>query len=301
MNNSDINHRLRKSWLRVTVTTGKDHGETIASFITSITGLGIETAEDPGLSRIIVYLPEDEPSSPGMLRNIENFLKNRFQGDDPPPTITTKTIIEENWGESWKKKFKPFKATDHLVIKPSWEIYQPESDEQIIEIDPGLAFGTGLHPTTRLVLSFLDSLLYGRGVKANVLDIGCGTGILAMGAVLLGAQKVVAIDNDPDAVQTARDNIINNNLGAKIIVSSADIREIDEQFDLIAANIIHNTLVELAEIITSKIKQNGNLILSGILGGEQEHNIIRVFGGESCRHLETRQEKEWVAILFQKM
>ncbi|MFC1837671.1 50S ribosomal protein L11 methyltransferase, partial [Thermodesulfobacteriota bacterium] len=164
-----------------------------------------------------------------------------------------------------------------------------------------LAFGTGHHASTQLALILLEELFYDNKSKlSNVLDVGTGSGILAMGCGLFGAHRVLAIDNDPDAVETANNNIIRNGLAHSITVSSQDIASVTPGHNLIVANITHDTLAAMAETLTGLLAPEGCLVLSGILAGGQEKSICDIYTGHGLHFIKILTKDEWAALLFQK-
>jgi ribosomal protein L11 methyltransferase len=181
------------------------------------------------------------------------------------------------------------------VIAPSWEEYAAQSGEKVIVMDPGMAFGTGHHATTSMAAALVLET-----VAATVLDVGCGTGILAMTAALSGAGRVLAIDNDPLAVTAARENVARNGLSDKIEVSGDAVSSVSGSFQVVIANIVHDTLVDLAFDLVRPTVLGGYLILSGILAGEQEESITRHFAALGCALNDQRRRDEWVALRLRK-
>ncbi|MCW5200809.1 50S ribosomal protein L11 methyltransferase, partial [Desulfobulbus sp. F4] len=169
--------------------------------------------------------------------------------------------------------------------------------EQVLEIDPGMAFGTGQHASTKLALGLIQACCQPFPPE-RMLDVGTGTGILAMAAVLFGAKEVVAIDNDPEAVAVAAENIAKNSLAANIAVSPTDLAAVNGSFNLICANILHDVLVDMAPAIAGRLAGQGSVVLAGILRGEQEENIVRVYGGQGLTLQQAVYEEEWVALLL---
>ncbi len=216
-----------------------------------------------------------------------------------PPVPECGIFADEEWATSWQQFFKPFTIIPGLVIKPSWEAYDKQAGEQVIEMDPGMAFGTGKHASTKLALGFISDC-YRDKPPARVLDVGTGTGILAMAAVLFGAVEVIAVDNDPEAVRVASENIAHNNLQHKIQTSAIDLADITGSFDLLCANIVYNVLAAMAPDFARLLAPGGRLVLAGILRGEQEENITAV-----CRELgisldQVAYEDEWAGLLLTK-
>ena len=214
------------------------------------------------------------------------------------PVVTL--LADQDWATSWQQYFKPFEIVPGLVIKPSWEAYQPEPGQHVIEMDPGMAFGTGQHASTRMALALIKKSMQGTTANSQALDVGTGTGILAMAAALFGAERVVAIDNDPDAVRVAQENIEKNGLAGKIETSATPVERLQGAFQLVSANIVHDVLVEMAGILATLTAPGGHLVLAGILSGEQEENIVGVYLGLGLQPLDRLYQEEWVALQFMK-
>lgn len=204
---------------------------------------------------------------------------------------------DEDWATSWKQFFTPFAIAPGLIIKPSWESYTSKPGEQVLEIDPGMAFGTGQHASTKLALGLIQSCLR-NGPLERVLDVGTGTGILAMAAALFGAKVITAIDNDPEAVQAATENIARNNLENQIAVAVTALADLNGGFHLICANILHDVLVELAPALVDRLVPQGQLVLAGLLRGEQEESIVSVYGQLGLTLQQAVYEEDWVALLL---
>ncbi len=225
------------------------------------------------------------------LRNISQFL------DIGKGLEGYGEVDDEDWSTAWKKYYKPFKLTDRVVIKPTWEEYTAEEKDIIVEMDPGMAFGTGTHETTQMCSIFLDKHI---NAGSEVLDIGCGTGILSIIASKLGAKKVKAIDIDEVAVKVARENIEINGETSKIEAFQgilSDIKSEDQKFDIIVANIIANVIIDLSSHIPYYLKKNSLFITSGIIK-ERKQDVIDAClqSGMSC--IDTLEMGEWVAMVF---
>jgi ribosomal protein L11 methyltransferase len=294
-----------RSWLRITITASETISDPIADFICQQTG-GVEqipvVAANAAQEQIVGYL-ENGPQAQEMLKKIREYLAELadLTPDEGQTRLETEIIPDEDWNKTWKERFKPLPITAHLVIKPTWESYQPAPGEKVIEMDPGMAFGTGHHASTKLALEFVEALFHTKETPPKtVLDVGTGTGILAMAAALFGAQEVLAIDNDPEAVVVAGENILRNELQQTITATGVALEEIPRQFDLVIANIIHDTLIELAAPLAAHLAPNGKLIMAGILTGPQTDNIRAAYNALGLKHQETRSEGEWSALLFSR-
>ena len=298
MTEHDITHRLPKVWVKVSIDLPAELSETAAVFLNQLSGSGIELAPGPSSrERAIAYLPEENAEAD--LSALTAFLQDLEQQHPAgaPFPVQTERLVEEDWGKAWRSHFKTSRASARLVVKPTWEAYTPSGPEQVIELDPGMAFGTGLHASTRLSLELIESRysLAGSGPR-RALDVGTGTGILAMACALFGAREVVAIDNDPDAVHTAFQNVRHNGLAEVVEVSGLDLRVLTGPFDLVVANIIHDTLLELMPLLSSLLASDGVLILAGILKGEQEQSILAACGAHGLAAAEVRYSEEWAAL-----
>jgi ribosomal protein L11 methyltransferase len=217
------------------------------------------------------------------------------------PTLKTEIIHDPDWGEAWKKYFKPIKVTRSIVIKPTWERYAPAGGDVIIDIDPGMAFGTGQHPSTRMCLEALENiLLHDRSIeKWEVLDVGTGTGILGIAAAKLNDAHVLCVDTDKKAVEIAIENVSINNVQEHVAVTLGEIATIKETYDLIVANITSRALIKLRSHFHRLLNPNGYLVISGIL--DQDKNDIEThFPASSFPVHQFLAEKEWICFVMRK-
>jgi ribosomal protein L11 methyltransferase len=210
--------------------------------------------------------------------------------------MTLRYAEDEDWANAWKQYFKPSKVGRRLIIKPSWEYYEPQPDELVLELDPGMAFGTGGHPTTRLCLQALEETIT-PGMR--VADIGTGSGILALAAARLGAAVVFATDIDLLPRKIARENVTINGLESVVHVLEMDAFDARAQnCDLIVANIVANTIIELAPSIAPRLKQDGYFLASGIV--ENHYDLVSgALEAVGFRVLETKREDIWICLVTQ--
>ena len=209
--------------------------------------------------------------------------------------VGTSQVDDEDWSTSWKKYYKPLNLTDRLVIKPTWENYEIKNNEIVVEMDPGMAFGTGTHETTKMC-----SILLEKYVKPGdtVVDLGCGTGILSIIAAKFGAKAVTAVDIDDVAVKVAKENCAINGVDNTVVAFKGIIDDLKkEKSDIIVANIIANVIIDISSKISSYLKKDGLFITSGIIK-ERRAEVLEAYTrlGFKCEQIE--ELGEWVAIVF---
>lgn len=207
--------------------------------------------------------------------------------------IEARDVDDQDWLHRWKDYFKPALITERFVVKPDWCDYQPAPGEQVIEMDPGMAFGTGTHATTRLCLRLLEKYIKPGDA---LLDVGTGTGILSIAAAMLGSGEVLAVDIDPQAVQTAGENVIKNRVDPIVRVALADLTEgIDFQANVIVSNLMADLIIRFAGSIKEHLKEEGVYIAGGIIQGKED-TVRTSLESRGFRVVETLQEGEWWAI-----
>ncbi len=205
------------------------------------------------------------------------------------------TVHEEDWAERWKQYYKPFRAGERLVVKPTWEPYESLSGDLVMEMDPGMAFGTGTHETTAMCMRMLERYIKPEHV---CIDVGCGSGILGIAAALLGARSVLAIDIDPDAVLVAGRNVRQNNVTDTVEVRQGDLLkqgQIGESADVMVANIIADVIRMLAEPAKAHIAPGGVLICSGIIR-EREQDVLDSLAAADYTIDHRLEQGEWVCL-----
>jgi ribosomal protein L11 methyltransferase len=208
-------------------------------------------------------------------------------------SVEENLIEDKNWNEEWEKSVRVIEVSDKLVIKPTFKGYQAKPGQIIIIIDPKMSFGTGEHQTTKLVLQFLEKNVK-NGIR--VLDVGSGTGVLAIAAVKLGAESAIAIDNDEWCYDNGRENCRLNSVDKEVDVKLGEIKDIaGNNFDLITANIQKNILLDIAEEIKNRLKPGGLLILSGLLYNDEE-DIVKKYSSLNFEMLEKKSLDEWMAV-----
>ncbi|WP_417910210.1 50S ribosomal protein L11 methyltransferase [Candidatus Electronema sp. PJ] len=295
MNQQQVSH-----WLKTSLVCPEMLLEAVTDLLGVLSGSAVEQSPTQGgqstVSGFFHYTTDAEQEA--ARSRLEQELAELFAAYNlPAPPVQYAVLADEDWATSWKQFFTPFAIAPGLVIKPSWESYTPKPGEQVLEIDPGMAFGTGQHASTKLALGLVQSCLR-NGPLERVLDVGTGTGILAMAAALFGAKVITAIDNDPEAVQAAAENIALNGLEHQIAVAVTPLSELHGSFNLICANILHDVLVELAPALVARLVPQGQLVLAGLLRGEQEESIVSVYGQLGLTLQQAVYEEDWVALLL---
>lgn len=258
---------------------------------------GLDWAENaaagPGRHAVTGFFPENHQK-----KNRKSLLKDRLSGLSPSVLdtfrITCSDVDEEDWSESWKRHFHPVRVTDRIVVRPSWRAYDPGDDEIVIDLDPGMAFGTGTHPTTALCIRMVAALLK---KNQSFLDIGTGSGILMIAAAKTGAGKLMGIDCDPVAVAIARKNLLRNHVSeSAFTLVEGDLAErADRRFDVIAANIVAETICGLIPDIPPILSENGIFIASGIII-EKEEMVIEKLADCGFTIIRRRYCDGWCAI-----
>lgn len=295
---TSFSHRLPRHWLQIDISVPEDSVDYVSHHLTHITGNGVQLLDKENKITVIGYLEKNE-AYPQSRQELDAFIALLNEKLADPAELTLTTIVEENWAENWKANYKPSRITPTITVKPTWETYRPGASEIVIEIDPGMAFGTGLHSSTRLALTLIDQLFASASTRPRqVLDVGTGTGILAIAAAKLGAEQVMAIDNDIDAVVAARDNIAQNGATDRILCFEHDISELDGQYDLVIANITADVLTTLCPELVRKMAPGGHLILAGILQGEQADKVSRCFQTAALQLVTQKSEENWTSLLF---
>jgi ribosomal protein L11 methyltransferase len=214
----------------------------------------------------------------------------------PIGELETRLVHEEDWAEAWKSHFPVLRVGRRLVIKPTWREHDPAPDDLVIALDPGMAFGTGLHPTTRLCLAAIEELADAGGLAGKrVLDVGCGSGILGIAAALLGAKSVVAVDTDPIAVEATESNAALNGLQAKVSARRGSVPTNDGPFDVVLANLIASLLVDLAPELRRSVVAGGRLIASGIFI-DRIDEVLHAFDLVHLNVAVTLKDGDWVAV-----
>jgi ribosomal protein L11 methyltransferase len=304
---------MKNEWIVIEMNVPGFSVEIVGAVLAEL-GVGGTVIEDRQLDTFSVPEEDLEPDTDYCLKayfaKIANPTKLRQQIEaaltclpalaEQKITVSNPVVVKmEDWAENWKQNFPVMHIGSRLVIHPSWEDYQPSNDEVIIEIDPGMAFGTGTHGTTALCLELIAELFEAAEPPVDMLDVGTGSGILALGAAALGCRIIFANDIDPIACEVARKNVAINDFSDHITICPQPLEELTGKYDLVVANILAEENIRLKDELLSHLKPGGWLVLSGIL---QEKEIL-VRDGFSALPLEsfpTRVLDEWICLLYRR-
>ena len=304
---------MKNSWIVIEIETQGAMVEIVSAILGEYgcSGTVIETVDldtfdipDGDLEPESIYVLEAYFPHMSEVDRLRNELEEAFSSMPVlqaglPRILESRTVPIEAWSETWKQNFSTFRVGERLVVKPSWESNPARGEQAVIEIDPGMAFGTGTHGTTRLCLEVIAELFEAAIPPANMLDVGTGSGILALGAAALGCRSVVANDIDPVACQVARENLQRNGYQDQIAISERPLERLPGAFDLIVANILAEENVRLKHELYNHMKPHGWLVLSGILR-EKEGYVKAGFADLPLVFSPSRYQDDWVCLVARR-
>lgn len=310
------------TWLEVQITTTNEAEEAVtqAFYDAGANGVAIESKDDvlsvwddPTVNlvdeklferpddRSIIrgYFPDGDKADEKIQEILVRIAKLPSFGLDPGDASLSIKPVEEDWADSWKKYFVPTRVSKHCVVVPSWETYDPAQDEVIIHMDPGAAFGTGTHETTKLCVQAIEDYVR-PGDK--VIDVGCGTGILSIAAVKEGAKEAVGVDLDPLAIDASNENAERNDVSEFCTFLEGNLLDkvdADEPADLVIANILAQAVVALTPDVVRVIRPGGIFISSGIIDPYVD-DVKKALAENGFEVLDTRKLGEWYAVIAKK-
>jgi ribosomal protein L11 methyltransferase len=301
-----------RAWLELSVEADLEAVEAVSEILSRVApgGTSIEPGfelVDDGLAARIdprrpavvrAYVPaRDAGAAERAAAEVERDLGHLRAFDlRPIGELRVRAVDEADWAEAWKRHFPVLRVGRRIVIRPSWRRHRASPDEAVVTLDPGMAFGTGLHPTTRLTLVALETVA-DRGAVAGsrVLDVGCGSGILSIAAARLGAGHVLGVDLDPVAIEATNANVSRNRLRRRITARQGSLPTGGPSFDLVLANLIASVLVTLASDLAAEVSPDGIVIASGIFA-DREAEVAAAFKAAELRVTGRWSEDEWVAL-----
>ncbi len=311
---------MDQDWIEVTVLTSSEATEAVAGFLYNcdVEGVSIEDVADVefkkenlGFADFInesVLTIEEGAMVKGYFKDSENFMNTlnyikesvdklgEFGFDKGEGIVTYHKVNEDDWANNWKQYYKPAKVGEHIVVKPTWEDYEEKPGEVVVELDPGMAFGTGTHETTRMCIKALEKKVKG---DTTVFDIGTGSGILSIAAAKLGAKHVVGVDLDPVAVESAKKNLEFNKVN-NIEILYGDLMEVVEgKANIVVANILADIIMFLSEGVRAFIEDEGYFIASGILNAQRDKVADKL---KTLNFIieEVMEDGEWICIIAKK-
>jgi ribosomal protein L11 methyltransferase len=304
----------KAKWVHFKLNTQPELAEALSNYLTEMGAQGVfEEFLQTGVSDVPEPEPQDErvlnayfPSGTddekhlSDLQSYINSLADLFP-ELKKPTFNTEVIIDPQWAEVWKRFFKPLRITKNIIVKPSWERYSATGRETVIEIDPGMAFGTGQHPSTSMCIEAMEEILLKDRTfqKWRVLDVGTGTGILGISAAKLGASSVMCVDIDDQAVEIAHKNVAVNHVGDRVVIVNSDVAKIKGTFELIVANLTAETLIKIKSHLVKMMEKGGYLVISGIFEKNRQ-DVEKAFTRDDLISHKVIADKEWVCYVYKK-
>lgn len=307
------------NWLEVSLTVDGELAEAVADVLARFAYSGVMMEQG------VKYTDEEDAGTPTGPITVRAYLEMNDQIEEtrqkleeslyylgriqPLPAASYKQIADQNWMEAWKQHYKPILVGERLVVVPVW-MDSPDPNRVPIKIDPGMAFGTGTHPTTQLCLELLEPFFtpskIENGKPKTVIDVGCGSGILSIAVIKLGAKSALGVDIDAGSIVNARENANSNQVGDELTLAVGSVQEIlDGKFvyrkaPLVLANILAPVIIRLFDAgLAELIDEDGAIILSGILQ-EQAQNVLEAAQAKGLRMIESKQMGDWVAMTMSR-
>jgi ribosomal protein L11 methyltransferase len=292
-------------WLELTITLPSASAESLGEMLVALGSPGVvqESMRQSGevtsgqtldMAKVIAAFPMERISE-RLLEEVRRSLDDLGSAAGAQPRLALQVIDGGAWVEQWKRFYRPFKLGKRLVIRPPWEPYTAAADELLLTLNPGQAFGTGLHATTQLCIGFLETII-GAQPGARLLDVGCGSGILSLASVLFGGIGAFGIDVDRLAIWVARVNARLNHLSKQATFAAGSLEVVKDRFDLVVANILLEPILAMLKPLHSVIVPGGTVVLSGILSAE----VPQLRGGLSAhgwRITQQASQEEWTAVV----
>jgi len=294
---------MEKSWIEIRVDTLLLLSEAVANFLIELGSAGVvleaisETRRGKR-ERIIGYLVHDRELEKKR-KDLALFLRSLRRTFDSSLRVWARKIKDERWAEAWKENFKVLRVTPSLVVKPPWGRYSAAQGETVIVIDPGMAFGTGTHPSTQMCLEALEEFIPSFPHSPSLLDVGTGSGILAIAAHKMGAKPICAVDIDPLALQNAQKNARVNGIHREIQFRPGSATAWRKVFDIVVANLLPQELLNIATSLPKRVAGRGFLIVAGLLRS-QSAEIRKAFSCEGMKVRGEKESKEWSCLILER-
>jgi ribosomal protein L11 methyltransferase len=312
MSSKEYTDWSKMNWLEVSLTVNGELAEAVADVLARFAYSGVMMEQG------VKYTDDEDAGTPTGPITVRAYLEMNDQIEEtrqkleeslyylgriqPLPAASYKQIADQNWMEAWKQHYKPILIGERLAIVPAW-MESPDPNRIAIKIDPGMAFGTGTHPTTQLCLELMEKEFITRH-PSLVIDIGCGSGILSIAALKLGAKSALGVDIDADSIVNARENAETNHVGEELILGVGSVQQVSggtfafRRASLVVANILAPVIIRLFDArLAGLIEENGVIILSGILQ-EQAQNVIEAAQANGLKLNERKQMGDWVALIM---
>lgn len=307
------------AWLELSVTADPEAVEAVSEILSryapggttvepafELVDEGLGATVDPTRPAIVrAYLPARDTTAAGVaVAGADAALGHLTAfGLRPIGPLETRVVHEEDWAHAWKAHFPVLRVGRRLVVRPTWRRHRRAPGDVVLALDPGMAFGTGLHPTTRLCLAAVErwaaegrfDARFGRRGGSRVLDVGCGSGILAIAAGLFGAAELVGLDTDPIAIEATTANARRNRLGRRLTARQGSLPSGEPPFDLVLANLIASVLIALADALAAELRPGGRLLSSGIFV-DREADVRGAFEAAGLEVVDRLSEGDWVAL-----
>lgn len=295
---------MNNDWTEISINTTTIAGELLSDFLIGEGSKGIVLGEwqPETLSEyttVKAYFPFDYEKIDELENKIQTQLKSYSESglNTGANEVLINKVKEEDWANSWKKYFHVLPIGKNLVIKPLWEDYEPKENELVINFDPGMAFGTGSHPSTQLCMEKLEEIHNIIPKDANILDLGTGSGVLSITMSLLGFKNITAVDIDGVAVRASEENFKINDMSINLF--KGELKDCNDSYDFIAGNLLAEIIESLAQQISDKLKPNGYFMGAGIIKHKEE-SVKQALQNAGLTLLETRYHGDWVLVMFKK-
>jgi ribosomal protein L11 methyltransferase len=283
-----------RKWCQISIRIGEPYQDLLVGQLTLL-GFSGFIQEEKSISG---FIPANKWTSSIQTKFQKTLERFKFEFPVVDLSFTVKSIREENWNKTWEKQTGIVEVTPRIVIKPSWKkLSKHYRNKIVLHVDPKMSFGTGHHETTRLSISLLERFLQ---PKMKVLDFGCGTGVLGIACVKLGAKSVMAVDNDPWAIENTRENIKRNNVQRRMTVRLGSVSALPRsKYDLIVANIDFRTISRFLKPLVNRTRKEGTIILSGILTSDMPA-LHTLFDKNRLILVKLENENEWTAVALRR-